>query len=130
MVSSGEYVAAGCYSSLLPGCAVLPLLEVSAHRAELWFGGFLKVRPDGGISGFFVDPYGGAKITGLLKDEKVLLEKEYVTGSLVGQGLVYYRLSIDSRETEFVRLVGGYSFRPDEDARGEVVVRLEPYPRV
>lgn len=130
MVSSGQYAVVGYYVSLLPGCAVLPLLEVSAHREELWFGGSLEVCADGSISGFFVDPYRGAKIRGLLKGEKVLLEKEYVTGPLVGQGLVYYRLSIDPRETEFVRLVGGYSFRPDEDARGEVVVRLESHPRV
>lgn len=120
----GNFAVAGWYTNIVPGCSVLPLVEINAAKIDFPFGGTLHVTPEGDINGTIVDSTGKAEVSGKVVDTKVELHKQYSEGEMAEQPPVFYTMSIEAEGggDAFV-LKGNFRFSEDQQSNnGEVVM--------
>lgn len=123
----GDFSVSGWYTNIVPGCMILPLIEVNAVRIGFPFGGMLEISEEGELTGQLLDNTGLATISGKMEDGKLQFEKKYTTGDFVEQPPVVYVLEIDDEASTDIDLVfrGGYRFSADQKSDdGHVVMSL------
>jgi hypothetical protein len=107
----GKFVVSGNYTNLVPGCTVLPLLDVSAIKVNLGFEGTIQITQDGKVSGTIRDSIGSARITGRRDGKRIIFRKKYFTGEMASQPPINYILDIENgTDSESLTLKGGYRF--------------------
>lgn len=119
----GLFALSGWRTKTLPGSPDQPPPENEALVIRIPFGGFLKIMPDGTITGSIIDDEGAAVISGKSHAEGFSLTKTYANDSQLVPSLIHYRLH--STNDVFI-YAGGYALTPDGPVEhGQVVVRLQ-----
>ncbi|MBU0613435.1 hypothetical protein KKB10_05505 [Patescibacteria group bacterium] len=80
---SGRFAIAGWYTNVVPGCTVLPIVEVCVAKGRFPFGGYMEISAEGKVTGTIVDKYGQAKIEGEIGKYGLTFKKKYATGAPV-----------------------------------------------
>lgn len=107
----GNFAVIGDYTNLVPGCTVLPLLDVSAVKENFDFDGTIQITPDGKVSGTIRDSTSSARITGRRDGKKITFRKKYFTGEMASQPPINYILDIENgTDSKSLTLKGGYRF--------------------
>ena len=125
----GRFAVSGWYDNIVPGCSVLPLVEVNAVSIGFPFGGIIEISEEAEVTGQIVDSTGLAEITGRVTGNRIEFEKKYITGKFTKQPPVIYGLDLDdeaSTDGEFI-FRGGYRFSAkQQNDSGHVILSVQP----
>lgn len=121
---TGQFSVAGWFMNLVPGCSVLPLVEVCPVEEQFSITGSLTITPDGKITGQMADTWGPSSIEGEVAEGEVRFRKQYTRGDLVRQAPVHYQLKPTD---DPMRFLGEYRFVEHQGAaNGRAALWLTP----
>lgn len=123
-MDAGTFKVTGWFRMLVPGCGVVPSVEVSAELETFSFQGTMVVSPDGSFTLNTSDTFGPAVSEGRITDQAMTFQKQYT--SEPNEPPYHYRLvPIDSQTV----WSGGWRRSPDQrDDAGEARIWLYPMP--